>query len=167
MRGHRVGELAVEIVDADGVELCGDFVRQRGFHECERAARVVDDVRIGDAPPEIAGSVGVVERRIRKIEALGAHPAVAIPSGTAVFEPYAVHHSVAGEPMRAVLARVRPVAQVPAVEFRRQRAGDRQVESGEFVVDRGVMALEVEIGGGHGITRPSGRGPGRCADSEW
>ena len=44
-------------------------------------------------------------------------------------------------------ARVRTVAQVPAVELGRDRTVDRQVEFGQFVGDRRVVAALEEVAG--------------------
>ena len=58
---------------------------------------------------QVAGAVGVEEREAL-LEALGADPPIAVPGGAAALDADAVDHSVAGEPMRGRLSRVRPVA---------------------------------------------------------
>ena len=61
--------------------------------------------------------------------------------------PDAVDHAVAGEPVRGRLARVGPVAQVPAVEFGGDGALDGQVVFGEFVGDGRVVVPLKELAG--------------------
>ena len=112
----------------------------------QRLARVVDDVGVGDAGVQVAGAVGVVEREVL-LEAVGAHPAVAVPGGASALDPDAVDHPVAGEPVRGRLPRVGPVAQIPAVEFGGNGAFDGQVELGELVGDRRVVVALKEVAG--------------------
>ncbi len=71
---------------------------------------------------------------------------VAIPLGRAVLDADAVDHAVAGEPVFGRLARVRAVAQVPAVELGGDGAVDGQVVLGEFVGNGCVVAAQEEVG---------------------
>ena len=60
-----------------------------------------------------------------------------------------MHHAVAGEPVVGGrvgrLDRVRPVAEVAAVQLVGERAGDGQVERRDLLVDRGVVPVEVAV----------------------
>ena len=81
---HRVVELAAEVVAADRLQIVGDLVGQRRLDKGQRLACVVDDVGVGHGRPKVPGAVGVVEREGLD-EAVGAHPAVAVPLGGAAF----------------------------------------------------------------------------------
>src|SRR5689334_9877686 len=114
---------------------------------------MVDDVGVGDARPQVAAAIGVVERKVL-FEAVRAYPSVAVPGGTAALDADTVDHAVAGEPVRSRLPWVRPVAQVPAVEFCGDGAFNAQIELGQLVGHRRVvLALKVVAGaeqcGGH------------------
>jgi hypothetical protein len=65
----------------------------------------------------------------------GAHPAVAVPLGAAVGQAYAVQHARAAEPMAGCDARLRvvAVAEVSAVQLRRQCAVHSQLVGGDLV----------------------------------
>ena len=146
--GHRIVELAAEVVAADRLQIIGDLVRQRRLDEGQCLACVIDDVGVGHRRPKVPGAVGVVEREGLD-EAVGAHPAVAVPLGGTAFEAHAVDHSVAREPVGGGLARVGAVTQIPAVDLGRDGALDRQVVVGEFVGHRRVIPLlEEQAGGG-------------------
>ena len=136
---HRVGQLAAEVVDAQRFQVIADFIGQREFHQGERLTGVPDDMGIGDAGVQIPAAVIVVGRD-GMFEALGAHPAVAVPGGAAVFQPKSVDHSVADAPVTRARTRVGAVAQVPAVQFGGDAAFNRQVEGGQLVVHGGIVA---------------------------
>ena len=146
MRGHRIDQLAAEVVGAQRLQVVGDLVGQRRLDQRQRLAGVVDDVGVGDAGPQVAGAIGVVEREVL-LEAVGAHPAVAIPGGAAALDADAVDHAVAGEPVCGRLSRVGPVAQVPAVEFGRDGALDGQVELGQLIGHGRVVVSLKELAG--------------------
>ena len=146
VRGHRVDQLAAEVVGAQRLQVVGDLVGQRRLDQRQRLAGVVDDVGVGDAGAQVAGAVGVVEREVL-LEAVGAHPAVAVPGGAAALDANAVDHAVAGEPVCGRLPRVGPVAQVPAVEFGRDGALDGQVELGQFIGHGRVVVSLEELAG--------------------
>ena len=86
-----------------------------------------------------------------------AHPAVAVPLRPAVADADAVNHPVAAEPVVLGLVdrpeRVRPVAQVPAVELGRECAGHPEVEGSGLGVDGGEVPAQERVGlvldGGH------------------
>ena len=154
-------KLAAEVVGAQRFQVIADFVRQRELHQRQRLAGVPDDVGIGDAGVQISAAVVVVQRD-RIIEALGAHPAVSVPCGTAVLQPDPVDHSVADAPVARASARIGAVAQIPAVQFGRNAALYRQIERGQLVVHRHVVpgAKNREDGPRvHGRSRRHGRLP--------
>ena len=96
-----------------------------------------DDARVG-------GEVHVlVHRASRPLlvvlcgDGLGADPPVAVPLGLAVAQPHAVHHARAQEPVVVGVVqaeRVRPVAQVTAVQPGGHLTGDRQVERRDLLL---------------------------------
>jgi DNA-binding CsgD family transcriptional regulator len=150
VRGVAAGQGTAEVAGTRGAELGGQLVRQRaGFHGGQGAPGMPDDVGVGT---EVGA---VVHRPGRPFLAeglghlLGADPAVAVPLGPAVPQPDAVHHARAHEPVVAGIfqaQRVRPVAQVAAAEPGGHPAGDRQVEGGDFLGDRGERAIEKSVG---------------------
>ena len=107
---------------------------------------------VGDTGVQVAGPVGVVEGSAL-LEALGAHPPVAVPGGAPTLDADAVDHPVTGKPVPARHPRIGSVAQVPAVEFGRDGALDRQVELREFVGDRRVVVALKEVVGAEDGTR--------------
>ena len=139
VRGHRIGQGATEVVDAQRLQVVADLVGQREFHQRQGLSRMPDDVGVGDAGVQVSAAVVVVGRD-RALEALGAHPAVAIPGGATVLQPHAVHHAVAHAPMPFARTRIGTVAQVPAVELSGDAAHDRQIELRQLVMHRGVVA---------------------------
>jgi hypothetical protein len=103
VRGHRGGELSVEVDGTHGLELPRDLVREPALDEGQQPARVLDDVRVGDDGRAVDGAVlgdeGLAGQCAR------AHPAVAVPLGAPLAQPHAVQHPVAGEPVPRVLPR--------------------------------------------------------------
>ena len=99
-----------------------------------------DNMRIGLSERQITVAGSVVAVGIRG-EHGGADPAIAIRDRTTPFEPHAVHHAVADEPVRGDAgARIRAVAQIPAGQLGRDGAGYRQLGRAEFGGDRGEAA---------------------------
>ena len=139
MRRHGIDQLSGEVIGAQGLQLGGDLIRQRSVHQRQGLAGVLNHVSVGRAGVQIAAAVRV-EQRQRAFEAFGTHPAVAVPGGPAVLQPNPVHHAVAGAPVPARFAGVGAVAQIPAVEFGREVAVDGQIEGGELVGNRSVVA---------------------------
>ena len=115
MGAEPVRQGATEGVDAQRVELVAQL--DRG---CARF----------DHRPCRAGEPTDVRVRARPVGRCDV--AVAVPLGTAASQAYAVDHAGAQEPVVrrnvGVLAGVGPVAQPPALEVRRDRPGDRQIE---------------------------------------
>ena len=154
VRGEATGQRARKVARAEGVQLTGQLIRQRaGLDGGQVAPGVGDDVRV-------VGEVHVVVDRpggpflVHRLGELpGADPAVAVPLGLPVAQPHPVHHARAQEPVplpesvtRVFQAqRVRPVAQVTAVQRGRHGAGDRQVERGDLLFDRGERAVQEAI----------------------
>ena len=73
--------------------------------------------------------------------------AVTFEKGAPVLDPDPVDHSVAGEPVRGRLPRVRAVAQIPAVELSRDGAVNSQVELGQLVGHRCIVGSLEEVAG--------------------
>ena len=150
VRRVAVRQRAVEVAAGDRRELVVelDGLRPR-FHQCVGASTEADDVRVGravhalgDRPARI-GFAQLVRHRPR------ADPAVAVPLGTTLTQPDAVHHAAAREPVvvrRIGVDRVRSVAQVAAVEHVRQGALDGQVDRRDLLGHRREVPLEVRIG---------------------
>ena len=147
VRGHRVGQLAAEVVGAQRLQIVGDLVRQRRFDQRERLARVVDHVRVGDA-----GSAGCGCRRRCRAGSSSSKLSVrtqrlryqaARPPSTRMpwIIPSPLNQCSGRDP------RVRSVTQVPAVEFGWDRAFDGQVELGQLVGDRRVVVAHKEVVG--------------------
>jgi hypothetical protein len=107
---------------------------------------MVDDMGVGDAGPQVAGAVGVVEREVF-LEAVGAHPPVAVPGGATALDANPVDHAVAREPVRGRLPRVGPIAQVPPVELGGDGALDGQIELGQLIGHRRVVVSLEELAG--------------------
>ena len=107
---------------------------------------MVDDVGVGYRRSQVAAAVAVVDPE-GGVEAVGSHPAVAVPLGGAAFDAHAVEHAVAEEPVPGRLARVGAVAQVPAVEFSGDSALHGQVVFGELVGYRRVVPALIELAG--------------------
>ena len=165
MRRHRIVELAVEVVAADRLQIIGDLVGQRRLDQGQGLAGMADDMGVGHRRAQIAGAVGVVDRK-GVVEAVGADPAIAVPLGRPALDADTVDHPVADEPVPGRRAGVGPVAQVPAVQLRWDRSLDGQVVHRQLVGHRGVVAPHVErtrvgqvgqvVGDvGHGPTVPS------------
>ncbi len=153
--GHRGVQPAAEVVRSLGVQVAGQLVGQGGLDQGEGAARVPDDVGVGGAGGEVAPAVAVVHPRPVG-EPAGAHPAVAVGDGPAALQAHPVDHAVAEEPVAGGgVGRVRAVAQVPAGQLGRDRAGHRQVVRGEFLGDRRVVAGQVPGRRGHRVTCPA------------
>ena len=73
-------------------------------------------------------------------DGLGADPPVAVPLGPTVAQPHPVHHARAQEPVVVGVVqaqRVRPVAQVTAVQPGGHLTGDRQIERRDLLLYRG------------------------------
>ena len=62
MRGHRIRQLAAEVVGAQRFQVIADFIGQREFHQRKGFAGVANDMGIGDAGVQVSGAVVVVER---------------------------------------------------------------------------------------------------------
>jgi hypothetical protein len=144
VRSHRVDQFPAEVVGAQRFQVIGDLVRQRRFDERERFTRMVDHMRIGLGRTQVAGAVGVVEREVA-LEAVGAHPSVAIPLGAPCLESHTVDHAVTGEPVGTGLTGIRAVAQIPAVQVGGNRALNAQVDFGQFILDRREVAGSEEL----------------------
>ena len=73
---------------------------------------------------------------------------IAVPLGISVTEPHTVDHAVSDEPMMGLRVhcseRVWPVAQIATVQFGGQLTNDRQINSGDLVGHRRVVARQVE-----------------------
>jgi hypothetical protein len=130
-REGAVGEGTEERVRAHGFQLVGQLHwRLAGLHQGPGAPGQTDDV-------------GVV---------VAHHVAIAVPDGAALLEPHAVHHARAHEPVVGgcvhVRRRVRAVAQVAAVQFRRQPADHLERGLGALLIHRGEVSGQVTIGHG-------------------
>ena len=130
MGGERTRQRAEEVVAPDGLELVGHLHRAAaGFDHRPRGPGEAADVGVRTT----ARTVPVVARDVRLAaplaERAAADVAVAVPLGAAVAQAHAVDHAVADEPVVlgrvGDLDRVRPVAQVAAVELGGELADHR------------------------------------------
>ena len=171
VRGVAAREFPVEVVRPHGLQLVGELVGERaGLHGGQYAPGVPDDVRVGgEVRVVVHGAAGpFLAQRARDLP--GPDPAVAVPLGPAVAQPDTVHHAGAEEPVTVTPAgarvfqshRVGPVAQVAAVQFRRQGTGHRKVERGDLLPDRRERAFEEWVLFGHdwSPSSPRSRSPG-------
>jgi hypothetical protein len=97
---------------------------------------MTDDVHVGREVHPLVHRADRPRLTHRRSQPPGSYPAVPVPLGPSVAQPDPVHHAWPQEPVvvRVVQAeRIRPVAQVTAVQLARHAAGDRQVEGGDLV----------------------------------
>ena len=100
VRGVSTGQRSVEVADADGVQLVGEFVDRRRRPSISARVLPACPITLVLAPmrerPECAGR-WLFAQRLARLRS--AHPAVAVPLGLAVADADAVHHAVAHEPV--------------------------------------------------------------------
>ena len=149
------GKNAAEGVISDGVERAGQLEGEVGFFQRQKLARVVDDVRVGDAEV-LADHARIGLGRIAEpseqglprlpfqLEARRANPAIAV-GGAPILQRKGMHHAIAPEPVimaaRGEL-RVRAVAVERAVERFRNVAGHGEIGRVALDKDRREDALQ-------------------------
>ncbi|GAB7536190.1 hypothetical protein BGC_24070 [Burkholderia sp. 3C] len=150
MRVGAVDKRRVAARAAERVERRPDFEWNAAFGQCQRDARMVDQVDVRIGVERLGGAFG----RVAFGPAAGAQPAVAVAGGAAVREADRMQHRRLRPPRQQVLAgeaaveRVRAVAYQPAVQVGRDRAGHAQLGEIGFVGNRRERAgVEIERGG--------------------
>jgi DNA-binding CsgD family transcriptional regulator len=153
VRGEPARQGAAEVARAGGAERGGQLVGQRaGLHGGQGAPAMPQDVGVGGEVSAVVDRPGRPFLAEGLGDLLGADPAVAVPLRPPVPQPDAVHHARAHEPVVARVVksqRVRSVAQVAAAEPGGHPSGDRQVEGGDLLGDRGERTLQEAAGGWH------------------
>ena len=157
--GECAGQRAEEVVVPDGLEFVRELDRaSTGLDHGPRGAGERTHVRVGPARRIVPITPRRLSLAAHFAHALRADVTIAVPLGAALAQTNAVHHAVADEPVvrrRIDLAdRVRPVAQVAAVEFFGEFADHLQIGRCDFLGDGCVIAREVPVVGG---------GIGKCA----
>lgn len=147
MRGHRGGQLPTEVVRPDGLQLRGDPVGKAHLAQGEHGVGMPDHMRVGGHRGEVDAEVLADEGVTLQLPC--PDPPVAVPLGPAAAQPDAVQHAGAGEPVAPVLAGqgVGAVAEIAAVQVRREGAPYGEFGGGVLLGDRREAALEVEGNG--------------------
>ena len=147
----------VEVAGTYGFQVAAQFVRAGTcLHDGEGAPGMADDIGVGcEVHPGVhrprPGLLAECQRHLRRT-----HPAVPIPLGPTLTQTDPVHHAVAGEPVIGGGLgggdRIRPVPQVAAAQDVGHVPGHLEIGRSDLFEHRGIIALQVRIGGdGHGF----------------
>ena len=149
MRRECSGQGAEEVVARNRLEFVGELNRTTtGFDHGKCGASESANVGVRTDVAVVPVATPNVGLAAMLAQTSAADITIAVPLGIAVTEPHTVNHAVSDEPVMGLgvhcSERVRPIAQIAAVELGGQLTNDWQINSGDLIGHRCVVARKVE-----------------------